>query len=91
MQVMTIIPFDTDEEAIAIANDCQFGLSSSVFSARKARAKAIGAALQAGMTSINDFNATYMCQVWILRPLVLWQCKIPPLADAMYQLYVFIV
>eukprot|EP00879_Flechtneria_rotunda_P025534 GHRR01027136.1.p1 GENE.GHRR01027136.1~~GHRR01027136.1.p1 ORF type:complete len:614 (+),score=214.33 GHRR01027136.1:630-2471(+) len=60
--VMTVIPFDTDEQAIAIANDCAFGLGSSVFSGNLKRARHIGQQLEAGMTSINDFNATYMCQ-----------------------------
>eukprot|EP00879_Flechtneria_rotunda_P032145 GHRR01035304.1.p1 GENE.GHRR01035304.1~~GHRR01035304.1.p1 ORF type:complete len:151 (+),score=28.94 GHRR01035304.1:171-623(+) len=62
VQVMTVIPFDTDEQAIAIANDCAFGLGSSVFSGNLKRARHIGQQLEAGMTSINDFNATYMCQ-----------------------------
>jgi hypothetical protein len=32
-QVMIVIPFSTDEEAIRIANDCPFGLGSNVFCA----------------------------------------------------------
>lgn len=59
---MTVIPFDTDEEAVAFANDCPFGLGSSVFSGSSARGRAIASRLEAGMTSVNDFNATYMCQ-----------------------------
>ncbi|KAF8061097.1 ALDH22A1 [Scenedesmus sp. PABB004] len=60
--VMTVIPFDTDAEAVSLANDCPFGLGSSVFSRSTRRARAIAGQLEAGMTSINDFNATYMCQ-----------------------------
>jgi acyl-CoA reductase-like NAD-dependent aldehyde dehydrogenase len=59
---MTVYPFTTDEEAVAIANDCDFGLGSSVFSGNVKRARGIAARLEAGMSSINDFNATYMCQ-----------------------------
>jgi acyl-CoA reductase-like NAD-dependent aldehyde dehydrogenase len=60
--VMVVVPFDSDDEAVALANDCEFGLGSSVFSGSTRRARAIAARLEAGMTSINDFNATYMCQ-----------------------------
>jgi acyl-CoA reductase-like NAD-dependent aldehyde dehydrogenase len=69
LQVMTVIPFDSDNEAVAIANDCPFGLGSSVFSGSTRRARMIASQLEAGMTSINDFNATYMCQVshgWVM-------------------------
>ena len=59
---MAIARFATDDEAVALANDCAFGLGSAVFSANEVRANAIGARLEAGMTSINDFATTYMCQ-----------------------------
>ena len=60
--VMIVVPFDTDEEVIALANDCDFGLGSNVFSGSQARARAIAEKLEAGMSSINDFATTYMCQ-----------------------------
>lgn len=60
--VMVVVPFDSDDAAVALANDCEFGLGSSVFSGNTARARRIAGRLEAGMTSINDFNATYMCQ-----------------------------
>ncbi|KDD75327.1 hypothetical protein H632_c742p1 [Helicosporidium sp. ATCC 50920] len=59
---MVVVPFSSDAQAVEIANDCDFGLASSVFSASKARARAIGEQMEAGMTSINDFAATYMSQ-----------------------------
>lgn len=59
---MTIVPFSSDEEVIALANDCPFGLGSNVFSANQARARSIAYRLEAGMSSINDFATTYMCQ-----------------------------
>ena len=61
-QVMAIAGFATDDEAVALANDCAFGLGSAVFSENEVRANRIGARLAAGMTSINDFATTYMCQ-----------------------------
>eukprot|EP00887_Chlorella_sp_A99_P003616 scaffold7.g3616.t1 len=60
--VMAVVPFATDDEAVTIANDCPFGLGSSVFSGSRSRARRIGERLEAGMTSLNDFATTYMCQ-----------------------------
>lgn len=60
--VMAITTFSTDEEAIKLANDCAFGLGSSVYSRNIHRARRIASQLQVGMTSINDFAATYMAQ-----------------------------
>ena len=51
-----------DDDAVALANDCSFGLGSAVFSKNQARARRIGERLEAGMTSLNDFATTYMCQ-----------------------------
>lgn len=56
------IPWETDEEVIDLVNDCPFGLGSNVFSGSKRRANAIAARLHAGMSTINDFATTYMCQ-----------------------------
>lgn len=56
------IPWETDEEVIDLVNDCPFGLGSNVFSGSKKRANAIAARLEAGMSTINDFATTYMCQ-----------------------------
>ncbi|MEZ4328313.1 MAG: aldehyde dehydrogenase family protein [Polyangiales bacterium] len=61
--VMLICPFDSDEEAVRIANSTDFGLSSSVFSRDGARAKRIADQVKAGMAAINDFGGmTYMAQ-----------------------------
>ena len=60
--VMSVMRFETDDEAVVLANDCPFGLGSAVFSRSAARAKAIASQLECGMSSINDFATTYMCQ-----------------------------
>ena len=59
--VLAIVKFETEEEAVQLANDCEFGLGSNVFGTRK-KALKIGKRLNAGMTTINDFCATYMAQ-----------------------------
>jgi len=51
--VVTMIPFDDEEEGIAIANDIPFGLYDYVFSGDGARALRVGQRLQAGHVGIN--------------------------------------
>lgn len=52
--VLTIFPFDTEAEAVRLANDSSFGLSASVWSADKARAERVARALVTGNVSINN-------------------------------------
>src|SRR5580700_5658417 len=51
--VITLIPFDDDDEGIAIANDSEFGLYDYVFSKDGARALRAAKQLQAGHVGIN--------------------------------------
>ena len=51
--VISVVPFDTDGEAIAIANDSDFGLYDYVFSEDTARAFAVGEQLEAGQVGVN--------------------------------------
>ena len=51
--VVTMIPFDDEEEGIAIANDTEFGLYDYVFSKDGARALRVAKLLQAGHVGIN--------------------------------------
>ncbi|MCH9693239.1 MAG: aldehyde dehydrogenase family protein [Gammaproteobacteria bacterium] len=57
--VLTIIPYDDDDEAIRIANDTPYGLSGYVSSGNLERAKQIAARMRTGMVHINgaDLNA----------------------------------
>ncbi len=54
--VMTILPFDTEEEVIARANNTNFGLSAGILTKDLQRAHRIVAQLQAGTTWINNYN-----------------------------------
>ncbi|QVM84794.1 betaine-aldehyde dehydrogenase [Novosphingobium decolorationis] len=56
--VMLVLPFDTEEEVIARANDTEFGLAAGVFTRDLMRAHTVIAALQAGSCWINDYNVT---------------------------------
>lgn len=54
---------NSDEEAIRMANNCEFALSSCAFSGSAARAKAVADRLVAGMSAVNDLEGcTYMSQ-----------------------------
>jgi len=52
--VASLTSFGTDEEAIALANDTEYGLSAGVISRSVGRAMAIGARLRTGLLHIND-------------------------------------
>jgi aldehyde dehydrogenase (NAD+) len=51
--VLVMIPYETEEEAIAIANDTPYGLSGYVSSADKKRAVRVASRLRTGMVHIN--------------------------------------
>jgi betaine-aldehyde dehydrogenase len=51
--VAAVIPYDSPDEAVAIANDTQYGLSGSVWSADPDRALAVARRLRTGMVSLN--------------------------------------
>ncbi|WP_407335636.1 NAD-dependent succinate-semialdehyde dehydrogenase [Dietzia kunjamensis] len=51
--VAALVPFDTDDEAVALANDTEFGLVSYVMTENLDRAMTMSERLQAGMVGIN--------------------------------------
>ncbi|HHV68830.1 aldehyde dehydrogenase family protein [Brucella intermedia] len=51
--VLAMIPFDTEEEAIAIANDTPYGLAAYIQTGSPERAKRVARKLRAGMVQIN--------------------------------------
>lgn len=54
---------NSDAEAVRLANNCDFALSSCVFSGDASRAARVAAQLTAGMSSVNDLEGcTYMSQ-----------------------------
>ncbi len=55
--VLAILPFDTEEEAITIANDTIYGLAASVWTADLGRAHRVGERLKAGTVSVNCVDA----------------------------------
>ncbi|RZI58953.1 MAG: aldehyde dehydrogenase family protein [Rubrivivax sp.] len=51
--VLSVLPVDSEVEAIAVANDSPYGLQAYVFSADADRARRVAARLQAGTVLIN--------------------------------------
>ncbi len=56
--VMSIVAFDTEEEAIAMANDSIYGLGSGVFTQNIARAHRVSSKINSGICWINTYRAT---------------------------------
>src|SRR5688572_14703280 len=54
--VACLIPFSDEADAIRIANDIQYGLSSYVWSENLGRAHRVAAAIEAGMCFVNSQN-----------------------------------
>uniref|UniRef100_A0AAY4D9Y4 Aldehyde dehydrogenase domain-containing protein n=2 Tax=Denticeps clupeoides TaxID=299321 RepID=A0AAY4D9Y4_9TELE len=54
--VMSVMPFDTEEEVLQRANNTTFGLASGVFTRDVARAHRVAENLQAGTCFINNYN-----------------------------------
>ena len=55
--VMSLLPFDTEEEAISLANATPFGLGSGVFTQNVARAHRVSARIKAGICWVNTYRA----------------------------------
>ncbi len=57
--VVTFVPFETEAEAIALANDSEYGLSASVWSQNIGRANRVARALRSGTVAINTPYAVF--------------------------------
>jgi aldehyde dehydrogenase (NAD+) len=57
--VLTMIPFDTEEQAIEIANDTPYGLAAYFSTSDEERAKRVAGQLRAGMVSLNSASQNY--------------------------------
>jgi aldehyde dehydrogenase (NAD+) len=54
--VVAVVPFDSEDEAIRMANDSQFGLAAGVFTENVARAHRVAHELRAGTVWINTYR-----------------------------------
>jgi aldehyde dehydrogenase (NAD+) len=54
--VLVIIPFETEDEAVALANDSEFGLVGGVFTSDMSRAIRVAESIEAGQVYINSWS-----------------------------------
>ena len=71
--IALVIPYDTIEEAIEIANDSRYALGASVFGPDKYECLDVAKKLECGMVSINDFGVFYVRVREVVRDVSLTQ------------------
>lgn len=54
--VAPFYPFDTEDEAVAMANDTRYGLASYIYTENLSRAMSVSRELEAGTVGINTTN-----------------------------------
>jgi acyl-CoA reductase-like NAD-dependent aldehyde dehydrogenase len=52
--VLPVMAFDTDEQAVRLANDSEYGLAASVWTRNRARGKRLARRIRAGTVMVND-------------------------------------
>lgn len=57
--VLAVIAYDGDDEAIALANDSEFGLAGTVWSTDEERATEVARAVRTGTVGINDYQLDF--------------------------------
>jgi len=58
--VASVIPFTTEDEAVAIANDTIYGLSGSLFTNDLKRGLRVACAVQTGVMSVNSSSSVHL-------------------------------
>ena len=72
--VVTIQTFKTEEEAIALANDTDYGLAGGVFTHQLERALRVVKEVRAGITWVNAFNPTFNSAIGPYKPGAATRC-----------------
>jgi acyl-CoA reductase-like NAD-dependent aldehyde dehydrogenase len=62
--VVCVIPFDSEDDAVALANDSRFGLAASVWTRDLGRAHRVANRLECGIVWINDHHRIDPASPW---------------------------
>jgi betaine-aldehyde dehydrogenase len=62
--VLSVIPFDTEEDAVRIANDTEYGLAAAVWSKSVTRAHRVVSQIRAGIVWVNTYHPTFNEMPW---------------------------
>ncbi|MEW6057602.1 MAG: aldehyde dehydrogenase family protein [Bdellovibrionota bacterium] len=62
--VLSVIPFENEEEAIRIANDTEYGLAAAVWTKNISKAMRVIREIRAGITWINTYHPTFNELPW---------------------------
>jgi acyl-CoA reductase-like NAD-dependent aldehyde dehydrogenase len=57
--VLPVAPFDSDEDAMRLANDSDFGLAASIWTRDRRRGEAMAAKIKAGTVMLNDMISCF--------------------------------
>jgi acyl-CoA reductase-like NAD-dependent aldehyde dehydrogenase len=57
--VLPVMPFDSEDDAIRLANDSEYGLSASIWTRDRARGEKLARRIQAGTVMVNDVVACF--------------------------------
>ncbi len=57
--VLPVRSFKTEDEAVAVANDSEFGLAASIFTGNRSRGEALARRIDAGTVMVNDVIACF--------------------------------
>ncbi|GAA3331363.1 hypothetical protein GCM10020331_087680 [Ectobacillus funiculus] len=55
--VLTVIPFETEEEVIGLANNTNYGLAAGIWTNNLARAHQVAKAVRAGIVWVNTYRS----------------------------------